>query len=159
MSMQICVFADRTLDSIAEWQQAIDAEGFRLRLSDDVPPSEIGGKWLGQLHNELTDFEFHARDAQEMMEFYGTEKFDRKWKYAFAFIWGGLNVNNSTAAWMAAIAYARATGGVIYDDEEGKLFSPAAALDVARDLEQFLPELRERKQRLMQRLATRRKQT
>jgi hypothetical protein len=37
--------------------------------------------------------------------------------------------------------------------------SPAAALDVARDLEQFLPELRERKQRLMRRLATRRKQT
>jgi hypothetical protein len=159
MSMQICVFSDRTLDSIAEWQQAIDAEGFRLRLSDDVPPSEIGGIWLGQLHDELTNFEFHARDAQEMMEGYGTEKFDRKWKYAFAFIWGGLNVNNSTAAWMAAVAYARATGGVIYDDEEGKLFSPAAALDVARDLEQFLPELRERKLRLMQRLATRREQT
>jgi len=37
MSMQICVFSDRTLGSIAEWQQAIDAEGFRLRLSDDVP--------------------------------------------------------------------------------------------------------------------------
>lgn len=159
MSMQICVFSDRILGSIARWQQAIDAEGFRLRLSDDVPPSEIGGIWLGQLHDELTDFECHARDAQEMMEFYGTEKFDRKWKCAFAFIWGGLNVNNSTAAWMAAIAYARATGGVIYDDEEGKLFSPAAALDVARDLERFLPELKERRLRLMQRLTTEPKQT
>jgi hypothetical protein len=111
------------------------------------------------LHDELTDFEFHARDAQEMMEFYGTEKFDRKWKYAFAFIWGGLNVNNSTAAWMAAIAYARATGDVIYDEEEGKLFSPVTALDVARDLERFLPELKERRLRLMQRLATEPKQT
>jgi hypothetical protein len=30
---------------------------------------------------------------------------------------------------------------------------------MSRDLEQFLPELRERKQRLMQRLAAQRKQT
>jgi hypothetical protein len=154
MSMEICVFSDRTLDSVAEWQQAIDAEGFRLRLSDDVPPSEINGIWLGQLHDELTDFEFHPRDAQEMMEFYGTEKFDRKWKYAFEFIWGGLNVNNGPGSWMAATAYARATSGVIYDEEEGKLFSPAAALDVARDLERFLPELKERRMRLIQQLAT-----
>jgi hypothetical protein len=43
---------------------------------------------------------------------------------------------------MAATAYARATSGVIYDEEEeGRLFSPATALDVARDLERFLPEL------------------
>jgi hypothetical protein len=159
MSMVIRIFSDRTLDSVAEWQRAIDAEGFALRLSDDVPPSEINGVWLGRLHGEQTDFEFHPRDAQETMEFCGPEKFDRKWKYAFEFIWGGRNINNSTAAWMAATAYARATGGIVYDGEEGKPFSPAAALDVARDLEQFLPELRERKQHLMRRLATQRKQT
>jgi hypothetical protein len=154
MSMGICVFSDRILGSIAEWQRAIDAEGLPLRLSGDV-----GGILLGQLHDESTDFEFHARDAQEMMQSYGPAKFDHEWKYAFEFIWGGLNVNNGPGSWMAATAYARATSGIIFDEEEGKLFSPAAALDVARDLEQFLPELRERKQRLMQRLAMRRKQT
>jgi hypothetical protein len=154
MSMEICVFSDRILGSIAEWQQAIDAEGLPLRLSGD-----IDGILLGQLHDESTDFEFHPRDAQEMMEFYGPAKFDRKWKYAFAFIWGGLNVNNAPGSWMAATAYARATSGVIYDEEEGKLFSPTAALDVARDLEQFLPELKERRLHLMQRLATQRKHT
>jgi hypothetical protein len=157
--MEICVFSDRILGSIAEWQQAIDAEGFPLRLSDDVPPSEVDGLLLGQLLDESTDFEFHPRDAQEMMEFYGPAKFDREWKCAFAFIWGGLNINNSPGSWMAATAYARATSGVIYDEEEGKLFSPATALDVARDLERFLPELKERQLRLMQRLATKPEQT
>src|ERR1700719_2563220 len=132
MSMEICVFSGRILDSIAEWQRTIDAEDFSLRLIDDAPLSAVNGILAGQLHDESTDFEFHPIDAQETMEFYGTAKFDRKWKCAFAFIWGGLNVNNSTAAWMAATAYARATSGVIYDEEEGKLFSPAAALDVAR---------------------------
>lgn len=53
---------------------------------------------------------------------------------------------------MAATAYARATGGVIYDEEEGKLFSPAAAVAVARDLEQVLPELNERIRQLAARL-------
>jgi hypothetical protein len=154
MSMQICFFSDRILGSIAEWQQAIDAEGLPLRLSGD-----IDGILLGQLHDESTDFEFHPRDAQEMMESYGPAKFDRKWKYAFVFIWGGLNVNNGPGSWMAATAYARATSGVIYDEEDSKLYSPAAALDVARDLEQFLPELRERRQRLIQRLATKPRQT
>jgi hypothetical protein len=159
MSMEICLFSDRILGSIAEWQQAIEAEGFPLRLIDDVPLSEVDGILLGQLHDESTDFEFHPRDAQEMMEFYGPANFDRKWKYAFEFIWGGLNVNNGPGSWMAATAYARATSGVIYDGEEGKLFSPTAALDVARDLERFLPELKERRLRLMQRLATKPKQT
>jgi hypothetical protein len=78
MSMQICVFSDRILGSIAEWQQAIDAEGFSLRLSDDVAPSEVDGLLLGQLRDQPTDFEFHPRDAREMMGFYGPAKFDRE---------------------------------------------------------------------------------
>jgi hypothetical protein len=95
MSMQICVFSDRSLGSIGDWQHAIDAEGFPLRLSDDVPLSDVDGILAGRLGDQPTDFEFHPRDAREMIEFYGPAKFDREWKCAFAFIWGGLNVNNA----------------------------------------------------------------
>ncbi len=144
MSMQICVFADRLLDSISEWQRAIDAESFPLWLSNDVPLSEVDGVLPGRLGDQPTGFEFHPRDAKEMMEFYSRTNFAHDWKYAHVFIWGGLNPANSPASWMAATAYARATGGVIYDEEEGKLFSPEAAVAVARDLERFLPELNER---------------
>ena len=42
MSMEICVFSDRILGSIAEWQQAIDAEGLPLRLSGDIDPTRAG---------------------------------------------------------------------------------------------------------------------
>jgi hypothetical protein len=42
---------------------------------------------------------------------------------------------------MAATAYARATGGVVFDEQEGKLFTPAEALQITRDIEQSLPEM------------------
>lgn len=117
-----------------------------------MPLNEVDGILPGRLRDQTTDFEFYSRDAKKVMEFYGPAKFDHDWKYAHVFIWGGLNPNNSPASWMAATAYARATGGVIYDEEEGKLFSPAVAVAVARDLEQVLPELNERIRQLAARL-------
>lgn len=36
MSMEIHVLSDRRLPSVAAWQQAIDAEGFDLKLDPDV---------------------------------------------------------------------------------------------------------------------------
>jgi len=36
MSMEIHVFSDKPLPPIAAWQQAIDAEGFDLKLDPDV---------------------------------------------------------------------------------------------------------------------------
>lgn len=39
------------------------------------------------------------------------------------------------AAWIAATAYARATGGVVFDEIDGKVRNPEEALEVVRDLE------------------------
>lgn len=41
MSVELYVFSDAALDSISDWQKAIDAEGFALRLSDDGPLAEL----------------------------------------------------------------------------------------------------------------------
>jgi hypothetical protein len=44
MSMTICVLADSQLGSVAEWQKAIDAEGFPLLLSDADPTRNLAAR-------------------------------------------------------------------------------------------------------------------
>jgi hypothetical protein len=41
---------------------------------------------------------------------------------------------------MAATAYARATSGIVFDPQEGKVFNPAEALKVIKDMERTRPE-------------------
>ena len=43
MSIEIFVLSDRALGTIAEWQQAIDAEGFDLRLDTSRPFNALSG--------------------------------------------------------------------------------------------------------------------
>lgn len=43
MSMELFVLSDRRLASIAEWQRAINAESFPLRLSPETPFEELDG--------------------------------------------------------------------------------------------------------------------
>ena len=41
MAMEIFALSDRRLNSIAEWQRAIDAEGFALQLSGETPFAQL----------------------------------------------------------------------------------------------------------------------
>jgi hypothetical protein len=42
---------------------------------------------------------------------------------------------------MAATAYAKATGGVVFDPEDGKILSPHEALETIREMERYLPTI------------------
>jgi hypothetical protein len=44
---------------------------------------------------------------------------------------------------MAATAYARVTNGVVFDQQEGKIFTPQESLKIARDTEQRRPAMEE----------------
>ena len=89
MSMEICVISDVRLNSISEWQHAIDAEGFALRLSSTRPFAELSGLLPAYLHNEKTAFECHHVPAKEMIDTYDDIEFEREWKYALVLVWGG----------------------------------------------------------------------
>jgi len=52
-------------------------------------------------------------------------------KYVLAFRWR-VNFNELRAAWIAGSTYARATGGIVFDDQEGKIRSAAEAVATAR---------------------------
>jgi hypothetical protein len=136
MAMQICILSDERLDSIAEWQEAINAEGFPLRLSDADPNRNL----VAYLRDEETSIEYDIHDFSELKNAYRHVNFGRNWRYAVAFTWSS-DFAEEIAAWMAATAYARATNGVIFDEQEGKTFTPEESLKIARDIEHRRPGL------------------
>jgi len=129
MAMELHVFSSRRLNSTAEWQRAIDAQGFPLRLAADVQFASADGFFPAKLENQQTGFECYHDNAKETVRFLGVGNFDTIWKYALGFRWRG-DFTELEAAWMAATAYAAATNGIIFDHEEGKTFTPQQGCDL-----------------------------
>ena len=148
MSMQICVLADSRLASIAEWQKAIDVEGFPLQLSD----ADSNVNLAARLPNEETSIEYGIYDFSELKETCKDISFGRDWRYAIAFTWS-TDFSEEIAAWMAATAYARATDGVVFDEQEGRLFTPEESLQMTREIERRRPEMEAMLRSYVERLA------
>ncbi|HEY2227360.1 MAG TPA: hypothetical protein VGI22_06375 [Xanthobacteraceae bacterium] len=85
-----------------------------------------------------TGFECCHDDAHELLAAYGAFDFGRPWKFVLLFRWGA-NLAACLAAYMAASADAKATDGVVFDAEEGRILTPQQALDRARQIEKDLP--------------------
>lgn len=131
MAMELWVLSDKRLGSVAQWQTAINAEGFPLTLSDDRLFETINGFVPARLRGELTGFECNHWPAAEFMREMSTVDFGHAWHHVLAFRWRA-NFNELRAAWIAGSAYARATEGIVFDDQEGKIRNAAEAVDTAR---------------------------
>src|SRR5262249_27231339 len=134
MAMELFVLSDRRLRSIAEWQHVIDAEEFPLRLSTQTPFEALDGILPVSLGDHSTDFECAHWDAPELMADYAELDFGHPWTEALAFRWGGSSFYSTPAAYMAGAAYAKATAGVVFDCEQGKILTSQHAVQAARDL-------------------------
>jgi hypothetical protein len=130
MAMEIYVLSDRVLDSMIEWQRAIDAEKFptSVRLFNGTTVALLSGLLPARYGSGNSGFECDHWAVQSIFDDYPAA-LDRPWRYALAFRFGS-RPGELESAWMAATAYARATGGVIFDTEEARVFQPddAAAL-------------------------------
>ncbi|QDM16255.1 hypothetical protein FNL55_09605 [Tardiphaga sp. vice352] len=135
MSMEIYVLSDRRLASVDAWQKAIDEAGLPLRLSGATPFAKLHGALPVVLNRRQTAFECDHCKARELMTETPSVDFGRAWTYALAFRWGG-DVYAGASAYAAAAAYAEATGGIIFDCQEGKLISLQQAVDTSRELPQ-----------------------
>lgn len=133
MSMEISVLSEERLNSIAEWQNAIDAERFPLHLADNLTFENMKGFMPAFLREKKTGFECYHVDPQDLIRTYDNIHFNREWKFSLAFVWGG-DLAQMQAVWFAAAAYASATAGVVFDEQAGKILSANDALKVARDL-------------------------
>jgi hypothetical protein len=134
MSIEVSVFSDRALASTEEWQRALDAEGLPLKLDPTVGLTEASGFFPARLNDKLTGFECYREDAAELIESYPDFDFGKAWTCALGFRVGG-DFTELLAAFMAATAYARATGGVVWDGESGEVMLPDRAREVTRDIE------------------------
>lgn len=141
MSMELWVFSDKQLSTIAEWQAAIDAQGYPLKLDDSRPLETFKGFLPAHLRGDSTGFECYHDDVGKLISGNSDINFGRSWRYVLAFRWVGSKVNEQRAAWMAGTAYAHATDGVVFDDQEGKLRNATQARDVVRDVERETPEI------------------
>jgi hypothetical protein len=135
MSMELRLLSDRRLSTVGEWQNAITAEAFPLQLSDETSLGAIGGFLPSHLSGKLTGFECNHWDANVVKVEYPTVDFGHDWKYVLALRWLGSKRDEMLAAWMAATAYARATGGVVFDELDSKIRTASEALEIVRDLE------------------------
>lgn len=140
MSMEICILSDIQLKSISEWQQAVDLEGFPLRLCYEKPFAELRGFVPSILRDKQTGFECYHVDPRELIETYDDIQFGREWKYAIELVWGG-NFAEMQAACMAAAAYARATSGIVFDPQASQLLTASQAVEMVQDNERVLPQL------------------
>lgn len=131
MAMELWVLSDRQLNSIQEWQSAIDAERFPLRLSDERPFEQLNGFLPAYLRGEPTGFECSHWPADEFMQDMSKIDFGHAWKYVLAFRWRA-DFDELRAAWIAGSAYAHATEGIVFDDQEGKVRNAVEAGEVAR---------------------------
>jgi hypothetical protein len=138
MSMELYVFSDHRLHSIRAWQRAIDAQGFPLQLSDQIPFAALQGALSVQLREKSTAFECDHWNASTMIAESPEINFDRHWKHALAFRWGS-DAYAGAAAYLAGSAYAKATGGVLLDCEEGKIISAKRAAEIGFDIERSTP--------------------
>jgi len=107
-----------------------------LRLSDPDPNRNLAA----QLGDQETSIEYGVYGFLELKETYKHVSFGQDWTYAITFTWSS-DFAEEIASWMAATAYARATNGIIFDEQEGKLFTADQSLLVAREIERRRPEL------------------
>jgi hypothetical protein len=138
MAMELNVLSQRRLASIADWQRAIDLEGYPLRLSPDVAFESVAGFVPARLDGKQSGFECYHDDPARVMKAGSDADFGRSWAFAL-----GLRIIGDfaelRAAWMAATAYARATGGVVHDPEEERLYDYEGAREAVRAIERDWP--------------------
>ena len=89
MSIEIFVLSDRRLGSIADWQQAIDAEGFDLRLDTSRPFEALSGHLPAQRGAQHAGFECDHWDPHDIIDSYEHIDFGHPWTQTLAFRFGG----------------------------------------------------------------------
>jgi hypothetical protein len=135
MSMSIHVFSNRPVSSMAEWQAAIDGDGFDALLYKPAVFEELRGFLPVRLDGAGTGFEVDHDDAAELSRELIDQGWDvgGPWTHALSFRFGG-DTRELIAAFSAAASYARITDGVVFEGEEAKTFTPAEVLDMARKM-------------------------
>ncbi len=138
MAMELYVFSDQQLSSMSAWQAAINTAGFPVGLPVRFPFDWENRVLPAEFRGRPTTFESKLCNASEHIAELSPVKFDRPWKHGLVLRWGS-DAYAGAAAYLAGSAYAKATGGVLLDCEEGKIISAKRAAEIGFDMERSIP--------------------
>jgi hypothetical protein len=88
MAMELFVLSDKQLNTVAEWQAAINGEGYSLRLDVKIPIEALKGFLPVQLRDKKTGFECGCWAADKLMRAAPGVNFGHEWKFVLTFRWG-----------------------------------------------------------------------
>lgn len=141
MSLELYVISPRRLQSIQEWQRAVDKYSFPIKFDLDIDFNEISGFLPLRLRGKLSGFECDHWPLDDILETYEHIKIDPNFKHALAFRWGG-NYNEHISAIQASAAYSVATGGLVFDCQEGDFLPNEKSIEEANKVEEWVNSLR-----------------
>lgn len=141
MSMEIYVISSRRLLSIQEWQQAVDKYDFPIIFDPDIDFEKVRGFLPLQLRGRLSGFECNHWAIEDIAETYSEIQLDPSSKHVLAFRWGG-NYDELISVTQASAAYAVATGGLVFDPQEGEVLSNERSIEMAKKIEKEVESLR-----------------
>lgn len=119
MSMDLYVFVDHSSTlTVVEWQQAIDASHFPLRLDKNIDLRKWSGFFQVVLKSKKTGFYFLNADINELGKDIPGAK-TRPSTAAYDFNFGGRFLEGASAYYMAA-ALAASFNGRAFDPQSGK---------------------------------------
>ena len=147
MSVDLYALSDRRLVSVAEWQHAIDGERPGLVLPTDTSIDELGGFLPVRWNGRSTGFECDHIPAYEVLKSRGDIDFGRKWACALAFY--TREFEELLVAYIAAAAYAKAAGGVVFDPQQTLVMSPLQAIEMAGQIERDIPKAKQAMQAIV----------
>jgi hypothetical protein len=154
MSLEVYALSNQRLPSSSEWQLAIEAEGFPLRLVPSLPILDFSGTIPCQLRTTNTGFEYANLSPADFEDETSARPVAESYSNIVVLRWGA-DLPAGAAAYMAAAAYARATGGIVFDGEEGELLSVDRAAEIAREMERRIPIIKRRAEQFLEDLKTR----
>lgn len=140
MALEAFVLSPRRLASFDEWQAAVDQEKWPLKFTYNGHFSELKGFLPVDWKGRKTGFECDHWKREDINELLLGHSVSDAMEFVLAFRWAR-DFYESVAVAQASAAYALATGGVLFDCEEGKIKSANEAAEMARQIDAFLPEI------------------
>ena len=134
MSMDLYVFVDHSSTlTVVEWQQAIDAGHFPLRLDKSIDLRRWSGFFPVVLKNKKTGFYFLNADINEVENGIPGAK-SRRSTAAYNFNFGGRFLEGASAYYMAA-ALVASFHGRAFDPQSGKWLDSKELEEIAGEMD------------------------
>jgi hypothetical protein len=133
MSMELHVLLSKSrLPNVQQWQAAIDALGFDVKLDPTLNVDADTGFCPAKFKGRESGFEFDTWAASETTETY--PEFEDKFAgqdTSANFRWGS-DLNEMACALAASAALAKVSDGVWFDPQAGACYDAAAAIKQAK---------------------------